>query len=531
MNNKSYSPRQFLLLGLILVIATGCSAETAAPDGDENPDPTTNSGTYSIVDTGQTLCYGNAASIVAPASGEAFFGQDAQYTSNSPSYQDNNDGTVTDLVTGLMWQQDPGAKMNLSEASALVGSFSLAGHDDWRLPTIKELYSLIRFDGTDPSGLIGNDTSGLIPFIDDVFTFAYGDPTANERIIDSQYLTSTTYVSYTMGRDETVFGVNFADGRIKGYPVTDPLTQTGKDFFAMFVRGGSNYGQNSFSDNGDSTITDQATGLMWMQYDSGHLDAGDNGGLNWADALSWGENLDHAGYSDWRLPTVKELQSIVDYSRSPATHGTAAIDPIFASSGITHEEGGSDFAFYWSGTTHANHVGLGSGAYVAFGTGYGYMEMPPNSGNYNFTDVHGAGCQRSDPKEGDPADYPYGHGPQGDVIRISNHVRLVRTVVETSSVETPASLSLVALQATPNPFNPMTTLSFVAPMAGQALIEIFDLRGQRHASLTKQVVAAGEQSFVWRGVSASGRALPSGVYLARLQLGRSDTMTKITLVR
>jgi len=42
--------------------------------------------------------------------------------------------------------------------------------------------------------------------------------------------------------------------------------------------------------------------------------------------------------------------------------------------------------------------------------------------------VHGAGAQRSDPKMGDPADFPSGHGPQGDAIRIYNFVRLVRNV-------------------------------------------------------------------------------------------------------
>ena len=44
----------------------------------------------------------------------------------------------------------------------------------------------------------------------------------------------------------------------------------------------------------------------------------------------------------------------------------------------------------------------------------------------SFADVHGAGAQRCDPKVGDPARFPHGHGPQGDVIRIYNFVRLVR---------------------------------------------------------------------------------------------------------
>jgi hypothetical protein len=68
----------------------------------------------------------------------------------------------------------------------------------------------------------------------------------------------------------------------------------------------------------------------------------------------------------------------------------------------------------------------GAAVYVAFGEALGYMEMPPGSGNYQLLDVHGAGAQRSDPKTGNPADYPHGHGPQGDVIRIFNYVRPVR---------------------------------------------------------------------------------------------------------
>lgn len=417
-----------ILTSLVLLAAgAGCGEGDAAPatpaGGDE---PTT--GSYPVVDTGQVLTYDNQNLIPGPAEGEAFRGQDAQVAGNQPAYRDNGDGTVTDLVTGLMWMQDAGDKMTLAQAQAIIDTFALAGYDDWRLPTIKELYSLILFTGTDPSGLTGDDTSGLTPFLDPVFTFRYGDPDAGERIIDAQYLSSTHYVGLTMGGDETLFGVNFADGRIKGYPLTGPLHPEGFPFFALFVRG-DDYGTNDFIDNGDGTVTDRATGLMWMQQDSGHLQAGEGGGggLNWRQALAWADTLQHAGRDDWRLPSVKELQSLVDYTRSPLTHGTAAIDPVFASTPIVDEGGGSDFAFYWSGTTHANSQGLGfQGAYVAFGTGYGFMEMPPGSGNHVLSDVHGAGCQRSDPKDGDPADYPVGWGPQGDVIRIFNLVRCVR---------------------------------------------------------------------------------------------------------
>jgi hypothetical protein len=54
------------------------------------------------------------------------------------------------------------------------------------------------------------------------------------------------------------------------------------------------------------------------------------------------------------------------------------------------------------------------------------MQFPPGQGSYRLADVHGAGAQRSDPKSGNPAMFPHGRGPQGDVIRIYNFVRCVR---------------------------------------------------------------------------------------------------------
>jgi len=73
--------------------------------------------------------------------------------------------------------------------------------------------------------------------------------------------------------------VNFADGRIKGYP-RDIGAQGGPQReFVRYVRGNLNYGVNDFKDNGDGTITDAATGLMWSEADSG-------AGMNWEDALA-----------------------------------------------------------------------------------------------------------------------------------------------------------------------------------------------------------------------------------------------------
>lgn len=89
----------------------------------------------------------------------------------------------------------------------------------------------------------------------------------------------------------------------------------------------------SFTDNGDGTITDNNTGLMWAKTTAdingnGVLDEGDT--AMWPEALYFCENLTLAGYDDWRLPTVKELVSIVDYNASfPAIDTTYFPDTEF----------------------------------------------------------------------------------------------------------------------------------------------------------------------------------------------------------
>ncbi len=403
-------------------------------------------GSYAIVDTSQNTFYSDSSVISAPAVGAAFYGQDASYSGNQASYTLSADGlTVKDNVTGLTWQQtadtdgdgdiDASDKLYWSQLDTHVATLNAAnygGHSDWRVPSIKELYSLMDFRGTDPSGYNGTDPSGLTPYIDpDTFAFGWGDTSAGERIIDAQYASSTLYVSTTMGGNQTMFGLNLADGRIKGYPTNY------KNYYVICCRGNTDYGVNDFADNGDGTVTDNATGLMWTQADSGS-------GMNWQDALAYAESLTTGGHTDWRLPNAKELQSIIDYTRSPDTTGSAAIDPALSCTRITNEGGVADYPFYWTGTTHGNTRGTGDwGAYVCFGRGLGYW-------NYAWTDVHGAGCQRSDPKRDNGTNYSYGHGPQGDAVRILNYVRAVRdtdvSVVDNTAPEIEVSVDAVDVQ-------------------------------------------------------------------------------------
>jgi hypothetical protein len=379
---------------------------------------------YAVVDTSQTQCLGLKDTLAeCPVPGDETYGQDSQYRGFQPDYTDNNNGTVTDNNTRLMWAQaidingdgkvTVDDKLSYNDAISYAANLKLAGYSDWRIPSIKELYSLMMFDGEDPSGL--QSSSGevsIMPFIDhSYFGYHSGDTDAGERLIDAQYVSSTRYVSTTMKGDETVFGVNFIDGRIKGYGMTSPRDNSDKTFYVLAVRGNSDYGLNDFVDNNNGAINDKATGLTWQQADSGM-------GMDWTSALAYCENLTLAGRSDWRLPNAKELQSIVDYSRSPDTSNSAAVDGLFTVSSIVNEADKLDYPNYWSSTTHKNLRNTSNAVYVAFGRSMGKMQG-------SWMDVHGAGSQRSDPKVANGQDYSDGHGPQGDSVRINNYVRCV----------------------------------------------------------------------------------------------------------
>lgn len=384
---------------------------------------TAKKGGYPIVDTAQTTFFSNDAIIDAPAPGQPFYGQDAQFPHNPPSYTNNGDGTTTDNVTGLMWIKDPGAKKTWIQSVEYLKTLNeegFAGHHDWRIPTVKEVFSLVN-----GMGVTAWTSQESVPYIDtDNFVFTYGDAAGESRFIDTQITSTSIYGATTMQGNTTMFGYNFADGRIKGYPIN-------KAFCCHYVRANTNYGQNLYVDNGNDTITDEATSLMWAKHDSGFYKAGEgkDGSFNWEESLAYAQEMNaqnFLGYSDWRLPNIKELQSLTDYSNSPAVTGRPAIDPIFDSSKVTTVFGKEDYGYYWSGTTHEDLMSSpkphNAAMYVAFGTGLG------QSRDGRPLDAHGAGCQRSDPKDGPRSEFPKidVEAPQGDDIRVYNLVRLVR---------------------------------------------------------------------------------------------------------
>jgi hypothetical protein len=200
---------------------------------------------------------------------------------------------------------------------------------------------------------------------------------------------------------------------------------------------------------------------------------------------------------------------------------------------IIDEGGNTNYPFYWTSTTHADgppDMRYTKAVYLAFGEALGFMEVPPNSGNYVLMDVHGAGAQRSDPKSGDPNNYPYGFGPQGDVIRIYNYVRLVRGTGSvgmndgTDNNTLPSEFSLS--QNYPNPFNLSTVISWQLAVGSPVNLTVYNLAGQKVVALVDEYQAAGNHL-----IQFDGSELASGVYLYKLQTDKFLETKKMILMK
>ncbi len=453
---------------------------------------------YNIIDTGQETCYDSDGEVISfPSEAEAFFGQDAQFTGTQFSFE--NDGVVvTDNNTGLMWQQVPTSDdFSWQDAVDYCEALELAGYDDWRMPSLKELFS------------ISNFSTGW-PYLDlDYFSLVVNDPVSK----DEQYWSSNYYVGTTVeGGENSAFGVNHVTGHIKAYSANASGPVGGK--YVRAVRS-DEYGVNDYTENGDGTITDEATGLMWAQDDDGVT-------LDWENALAYAENSELAEYTDWRLPDVKELQSIVDYSYSPSAsiveNVGPAIDPIFSCTPTKNEAGNDDYGYYWTNTSA--HFTSGEPYYYAWYVAFGMAV------NGEGEDFHGAGGVRFDTKvEGGPL------GEGGE--RYYNYVRLVRNVsggvtgvgnTELGNLEIPTEYEMQ--QNYPNPFNPSTQITVSIPESGNYTLRVYNILGQEVANLLSDQINAGTHTF-----NFDGSHLTSGIYFYNFS-GVNFTQTKkMTLLR
>ena len=256
-----------------------------------------------LPDTGQTTSYTTT------------FGEDSDYTINPPSYTDNGNGTITDNVTSLIWQkEDDNTRRIWDDAVSYCNNLTFAEYSDWHLPVKKELMSIVDYGTYSPS-------------------------------IDTTYFTGTNTLDYWSSTSRPsspgAWTVAFDRGNIYG-------ANKSLDYYVRCVRG-RELSFGNFIDNGNGTVTDNSTGLMWQQ-DEG-------GSKTWEDAIMYCEGLSSAGYADWRLPNIKELASITDDNIS-----NPAIDTNFFFD--------ANASGYWSSTTDTDYYSSSFAWCVDFNSGF-----------------------------------------------------------------------------------------------------------------------------------------------------------------
>jgi len=195
-----------------------------------------------LPDTGQDLCYDwENLMDECPSEGEDFYGQDGNYTINPPDLTDNGNGTVTDKLTGLIWEQrteeNEANTYTYNDAITYCGDLMLGGYDDWRIPTRKEYSTILNYGRVSPSL--------------DMDYFPYYTSGGSNL---AYYWTGSEYHD----DPSQVWLLRLAFGLIDKIPKTPDL------YRVRCVRGTTEPAA-SYTDNGDGTVTDNVTGLMWEQ--------------------------------------------------------------------------------------------------------------------------------------------------------------------------------------------------------------------------------------------------------------------------
>jgi len=155
--------------------------------------------------SGQTLCYNAAGTVIACAG----TGQDGEKRAGADlAYQDNGDGTVTDVNTGLVWekQSDDGSIhdrdllftwANAPSHITALNSANFANHNDWRMPNIRELSSIVNYGAANPAVVTtafhDNCFGGCTPLnCSCTAFFAYWSSTASTHLPNSEFTVNFT---------------------------------------------------------------------------------------------------------------------------------------------------------------------------------------------------------------------------------------------------------------------------------------------------------------------------------------------------
>ena len=281
--------------------------------------------TLGRVCTGKNMCSNNSGGIACPSQGEDFFGQDWQYAKEGfcapRSFRAetvSGDEIIIDDKLGLEWQRlhYPTSPTDINRvdwyyAVDYCNDLVYAGHNDWRLPSVKELFSL----KYNPIDLALGDGQGL-------WTSQESGEDGAIVIFDSYY--DSYHYKNDISKDELravrcVRGNKIPDADLRSSTVT---------------AGGNNY----------EIVIDSTTRLIWQKNP-------EDSTKNWKNALADCENLEYAGLSNWRLPNNNELMSLINNDGSsnfPEISEATASDlwREFWTSSSLYEASGSAFVLY-----------------------------------------------------------------------------------------------------------------------------------------------------------------------------------------
>ncbi|KJU83032.1 secreted protein containing DUF1566, partial [Candidatus Magnetobacterium bavaricum] len=296
-------------------------------------------GTVNLPQTGQTTSYavGDDGTIKA---GVAW---------PSPRFTDNGNQTVTDNLTGLMWTKNaylPGTYKTWQGALDYVASMNTGagtyGYTDWRLPNINELESLVNAEQASPATWL--NSQGFT----NVQSLSYWSSTSHAINTSNAWLVSMGEAGIGAASksnyDGYVWSVRSGQVGIVSLPRTGQTTTyaTGDD---GALQKGVAWPSPRFTDNGDQTVTDNLTGLMWTK--NAYISAATK---TWQQALDYVASMNTGagtyGYTDWRLPNRKELFSLTD---------RATFVPSLPSG---HPFTNVQYNHYWSSTTFAGEASL-----------------------------------------------------------------------------------------------------------------------------------------------------------------------------
>ncbi len=289
-----------LFLAMVALLLGACGDDTGSnrDAGTDTPDTYCDQHPcWSVPPTKLTACY-NATGVLAPCAGDVgspecvttpFCGQDAQYpeTARSFTQEDLPSGlTVHDDLTDLEWQDSYEVDLNWAAALAHCESEDYGGHQDWRLPTYHELADIADYSTHAPA----IDTTAF-PSGASGWDFWTASPVADEP--DEAWAVYYWSGSPKPAAKSSEYNVRCVRGDIRA--------ANGAERFVVSGEGGN------------QIAVDEATGLTW--------EMDHRNGLDWEAALSFCENLSTANFTDWKLPDITELRSLIDISLAPIGTG------------------------------------------------------------------------------------------------------------------------------------------------------------------------------------------------------------------